>query len=1009
MAQSSDKTKKSTAGSSKGSTAAKTSARSNSSRSTGAGSTTARSTGTKNSTAGRSNASGKTTAKSTQTGTKRTTTMRQLEMSEVDGERVVKEKYVPTEKERKLQNEIKLLVVLTISVLLFLSNFGLIGVVGDFFSDVMFGLFGYIAWVFPVLLFLGVAFFVSNFGNSRAMIKLFATVAVVLFVCSFIQLIIYDKSISVGQMYINCSKNHNGGGLFGGIIAWALYSLIGRIGAFIVVVICVIICMVIITERSFIGGVKKGSKKVYSTAAEEVVKLKENAAERAEEKEYLANQRMNKKVRGVNISKVGDQKKHNADVHEINSEVENASVFRGHVDVAEISNNPRSEYEDNIPEEEDYNPYRQYSGESIFRNTMESRNMGNAGKDSTASFDSEAINSPKRETVRETVKVSEKVQERSNYDSNISLLDNDKTYVTATVGTNKYFDDEMSDGGEGEFHAKEQILVSKSAVNAMKRKAFDVGVPSGVADTTGKADFSGMPESVDRTGNGMMAGSGRDMHPEAKKKPKEYYLPDVNLLAGGSAKRRAGADIELRETANNLKNILENFGVKVTVNNYSKGPSVTRYELQPEVGTRLSKITSLADDIKLNLAATDIRIEAPIPGKSAVGIEVPNATRESVLLRELIESEELKKHPSKLAFAAGKDIAGKVIVEDIAKMPHMLIAGTTGSGKSVFTNSIIMTILFRAKPSEVQLLIIDPKVVEFGVYNGIPHLRQPVVTDPKLAANTLKWAVNEMSERYKKFAELNVRDLKGYNEKLETMSFPEGESRPQRLPQILIVIDELADLMMAAAKEVEESICRLAQLARAAGIHLIIATQRPSVDVVTGLIKANIPSRTALMVSSGTDSRTILDTVGAEKLLGNGDMLFYPASYVKPVRLQGAFVSDEEVQKVVNFWSAQAGEIVYDPSVTEFINNAPQSSVGSQGQSGGGDGRDEYFADAGRFITDKQKASISSLQRVFKIGFTRAARIIDQLEEAGVVGAEEGTKPRNVLMTKEEFEEFINQ
>ncbi len=959
MAQSSENTKKSTGTKSTGT---KTTA----SKSTGT-KTTAKSatkqTVTKTAGTGSRSVSAKTATKSATS----KSAPRQMKMSEVGEERVVKEKYVPTEKERKLQNEIKLLVALTISVLLLLSNFGVISPVGDYISYFMFGLFGYVAYIFPILLFIGVAFFVSNFGNTKAMIKLAAAVLTVLFVCSFIQLIIYDKDVSIGQIYLNCGGGKNGGGLFGGIIAWALYSLIGRLGGFIVVIICIIICMVVITERSFIGGVKKGSKKVYDTAAVEVVKLKENAAERAEEKEYLANQRMNKKVRGVAISKVGDQKKHNADIHEINDEIKEASVFRGHVDVEEISSNPRSEYDENISETEEYNPYKPYAGESIFRNTMESKNIG------------------KSKEVEKTEKV--------------SLIDNDKTFVTATVGTNKYFDDEMSDGEEGEFHAKEQIVVAQSAVNAMKRKAFDVAKPSGEADTTDKAGFSNMPASQ----------SAAPVTPVPKKKPKEYNLPDTALLNGGSAKRRASADIELRETANNLKNILENFGVKVTVNNYSKGPSVTRYELQPEVGTRLSKITSLADDIKLNLAATDIRIEAPIPGKSAVGIEVPNATRESVLLRELIESEELKKHPSKLAFAAGKDIAGKVIVEDIAKMPHMLIAGTTGSGKSVFTNSIIMTILFRAKPSEVQLLIIDPKVVEFGVYNGIPHLRQPVVTDAKLAANTLKWAVNEMSERYKKFAELNVRDLKGYNEKLETMSFPEGENRPQRLPQILIVIDELADLMMAAAKDVEESICRLAQLARAAGIHLIIATQRPSVDVVTGLIKANIPSRTALMVSSGTDSRTILDTVGAEKLLGNGDMLFYPASYVKPVRLQGAFVSDEEVQKVVNFWSAQAGDIVYDQSVTEFINNAPQSGFGSQVSSGNDDGRDEYFVDAGRFITDKQKASISSLQRVFKIGFTRAARIIDQLEEAGVVGAEEGTKPRNVLMTKEEFEEFINQ
>ena len=364
-----------------------------------------------------------------------------------------------------------------------------------------------------------------------------------------------------------------------------------------------------------------------------------------------------------------------------------------------------------------------------------------------------------------------------------------------------------------------------------------------------------------------------------------------------------------------------------------------------------------------------------------------------MLIRELIESKELRANSSKIAFAAGKDIAGNVVVADIGKMPHMLVAGTTGSGKSVFTNSIIMSILFRAKPEEVRLIIVDPKVVEFGVYNGIPHLLQPVVTDPKMAANTLKWAVAEMSERYKKFADFNVRDLKGYNEKVESAG---KESGLTKLPQIVIVIDELADLMMVAAKDVEESICRLAQLARAAGIHLIIATQRPSVDVVTGLIKANIPSRCALMVSSGTDSRTIIDSNGAEKLLGNGDMLFYPSGYVKPVRLQGAFVSDQEVQRVVDFWKAQADGNTYDESIASYVKTPEASSQEAD--------RDDYFFEAAKLVIQKEKASASMLQRYLNIGFNRASKIIDQLYDAGVIGDEEGTKPRKVIMTMEQLE-----
>ena len=529
------------------------------------------------------------------------------------------------------------------------------------------------------------------------------------------------------------------------------------------------------------------------------------------------------------------------------------------------------------------------------------------------------------------------------------------------------------------FKPKEKIEVSDSAKGVMARKVYGQTAPAA------KMQEKQEPATVPKTDNKISQSN----------KKNTYVLPKTNLLNRGENNRSIN-ELELMETAETLKNILKNFGVNVQVTEYHKGPSVTRYEVQPEIGTRLSKITALADDIKLNLAATDIRIE-PIPGKPTIGIEVPNKKRESVLIRQLIESPELMHNKSKIAFAAGMDIAGNVIVGDIAKMPHMLVAGTTGSGKSVFTNSIIMSILFRATPDEVRLIIVDPKVVEFGVYNGIPHLLQPVVTDPRLASNTLKWAVSEMSERYKKFADLNVRDLKGYNEKMT--------SAEDKMPQIVIVIDELADLMMAAAKEVEESICRLAQLARAAGIHLIIATQRPSVDVVTGLIKANIPSRVALMVSSGVDSRTIIDSNGAEKLLGNGDMLFYPSGYVKPVRLQGAFVSDGEVQRVVDFWKSQAGENTYDDRVADYV--ASQPVPGETADEQDNDGRDEYFMEAAEFCIEKQKASTSMLQRMFKIGFNRASRIIDQLEAAGIIGAEEGTKPRKVLITYEELEEKL--
>ena len=470
--------------------------------------------------------------------------------------------------------------------------------------------------------------------------------------------------------------------------------------------------------------------------------------------------------------------------------------------------------------------------------------------------------------------------------------------------------------------------------------------------------------------------------------------------------------MELKETALRLQQTLKNFGVNVTVTDISQGPAVTRYELQPEQGVKVSKIVGLADDIKLNLAATDIRIEAPIPGKAAVGIEVPNKENMAVSLRDLLETKEFKEFGSKLAFAVGKDIGGKTVVTDIAKMPHMLIAGSTGSGKSVCINSIIMSILYKAKPDEVKLIMIDPKVVELSVYNGIPHLLIPVVTDPKKAAGALHWAVAEMSERYKKFADLNVRDLKGYNKAVEASGGMIDGEPVSAMPQILIIVDELADLMMVAPGEVEESICRLAQLARAAGIHLIIATQRPSVDVITGLIKANMPSRIAFAVSSGVDSRTILDSNGAEKLLGKGDMLFAPQGYPKPARIQGAFVSDEEVSDVVDFLKNQCmgNGNLYDESIQNQIQSMGQGGASGNGAgSDGGSDIDEYFVDAARFIIEKDKASIGMLQRAFRIGFNRAGRIMDQLYEAGVVGSDEGTKPRKVLMTEEQFEQYLEE
>ena len=474
----------------------------------------------------------------------------------------------------------------------------------------------------------------------------------------------------------------------------------------------------------------------------------------------------------------------------------------------------------------------------------------------------------------------------------------------------------------------------------------------------------------------------------------EYEFPPIELLQAPSSKK-AIAKKALTDTASKLQKTLYSFGVSAKVENVSVGPAITRYELKPAEGVRVSKIANLADDIALNLAAESIRIEAPIPGKQAVGIEIPNKEKEVVLLREIIDTPEFQEVEAKTAFALGKDAAGDVIVTDIAKMPHVLIAGSTGSGKSVCINTLITSIIYKAKPSEVKLVMIDPKVVELSVYNGIPHLLIPVVTDAKKAAGALMWAVQEMVHRYSLFAEKGVRDIKGYNKILEN----DGE----KLPHIIIIIDELADLMMVAAKDVEDAICRLAQMARAAGMHLVIATQRPSVDVITGLIKANVPSRIAFAVSSGVDSRTILDMYGAEKLLGKGDMLFSPVGSSKPQRIQGAFVSDEEVEKIVDFLKA-GGEAKYNSDIIESIekNNSTDKELDESTD----DDADEFLNDAIEMVVETGQASTSYIQRKFKVGYARAGRIMDQMEARGIVSAPEGSKPRKVLMTKERWQEL---
>ena len=815
-----------------------------------------------------------------------------------------KEQMIRQQKAAAFREEVILWGVIAVSLVLFISNFGIGGRLGNSLSSFFFGMFGLVAYIFPIVLFAGSFFGVSNKDNPFAILKLIAAILFFIFICLFSELIVSKSVVMTPKEAFQYSSSRKaGGGIVGGCLAYILVPAFGIIGAYIIDIIVLIITMVLITERSALKGVQKGSRKVYETARENTERYQEIREQRQEEK---ARRRMDRKVSGVSADTRITTAKNNSKTDEINEiKMENYPELCEVKEEKKVKISPKPEKEAVFPPE----PELAYP-----------------------------------------------VQE-SQTDTSLNDL---------------------------VIHGEFEPPVKKDSIPAAPEP-----------ETKLEDEVREVEHAI-----------------EELTETKEYVFPPIDLLKAPSGKKSGNTKDEVRETAMKLQQTLKNFGVNVTVTDVSCGPAVTRYEIQPEMGVKVSKIVNLADDIKLNLAAADIRIEAPIPGKAAVGIEVPNKENVMVPFRELVESEEFQSSKSKISFAVGKDISGKVTVTDIAKMPHLLIAGATGSGKSVCINTIIMSILYKAHPDDVKLIMIDPKVVELSVYNGIPHLMIPVVTDPKKAAGALHWAVNEMTDRYNKFAAANVREINGYNAKVDSIEVPEGQERPKKMPQIVIIVDELADLMMVASNDVEEAICRLAQLARAAGIHLVIATQRPSVNVITGLIKANMPSRIAFAVTSGVDSRTILDMNGAEKLLGKGDMLFDPQGTPKPVRVQGAFVSDKEVSDVVEFLTSNNGKAEYNNDMEETLNNMPTTggnTVSISDNDSGNDGRDAYFMDAAQILMDKERASIGMLQRYLKVGFNRAARIMDQLEEAGIVGPEEGTKPRKILMSPEEFAQFIDE
>ncbi len=867
-----------------------------------------------------------------------------------------------TAPENSIMDEIVLIIAFAVVIFLFLCTVGIIGTpkgseqlnFGDYIQLFMLGLFGFTAYIVPVVAFFVMALGISNRDNYFVWFKIGSLIALVMVVGVLMHMISYGdlETYSEAKDWVKTFYNNgNGGGVIFGAVALLLCSLIGKAGTVFLLIVLTIIALVLLTGKSFIKGVKQGSRKIYETTKEEGGRLKKftedvtedvkNARFENDDEQEEQSLRRNKTATGVTLdTSLGKSKSRPVAI--VPEKTDPVAVQKDEQPIlplsgmTEVKEEPvvkkesgdihQIEYKDNGEDDDWIQPVAVHSVNSV------------------KNEDDDIVKPIRMKSVEEIKPVAEPVTE-------------------------------------------------EEPMPAVKEESPAFVKPVAHLRSRDKSDLNGYLDTPVK----------ETMSPPKEKKA--YKFPPMNLLKRGDGAKGGNDAEDMAATAKRLEETLETFGVRVKVTDYSKGPAVTRYELHPEQGVKVSRILSLADDIKLNLAASDIRIEAPIPGKMAVGIEVPNKNSSAVHLRELLDTNEFGNFPSNLAFAVGKDIGGQLVVTDIAKMPHVLIAGATGSGKSVCINTLIMSILYKAHPDDVKMIMIDPKVVELNVYNGIPHLMIPVVTDPKKASAALAWGVSEMTERYKKFADAGVRDLKGYNQKAESGAEDEAGNPLKKMPQIVIIVDELADLMMVASKEVEESICRLAQLARAAGIHLIIATQRPSVDVITGLIKANMPSRIAFSVSSGIDSRTILDANGAEKLLGKGDMLFFPQGYSKPARVQGAFVSDKEVADVVDFIKNQSISNDYGERIEETILSSSSSAGGAM--VGGGDEYDTYFAEAGRFVIEKEKGSIGMLQRVFKIGFNRAARIMDQLEEAGVVGPEEGTKPRRILMSMNEFENYL--
>ena len=924
---------------------------------------------------------------------------------------------------------ITILVLSIISIFFYLCFLGVCGKIGIVLTGIHFGLFGWISWLMPVMAVISYVFAVVNAGDRRVPQKIISGGVLLVLLGALTELIFQQEILTeyftsnhvLHHEYFKClymsledvAKHGKGsGGIIGRGIGTALSSVIGKGGAAVVLLGLILLCAYIFHGLEMMASLRK--KNAYKEQMEE-----EYDRFVQEENDYRE-----PSYRVIPKSRRADQ----------------AAASRAGVTLQAVDLQAAGRRLDEIETREKQERIAAKEQKEKLKKLEKEKKKEQAAA-------AKAWEAAKPENQKETPELSipagmQEIIGAENDDSEFDVMQERPEPQKAMVDVEKKTAVSVSEPS-----AKEPVSEKKSEMDIpiyreeMNHKFRSVAGTAPDAEAAGQkpaaagagAVLAGEPVSTASEVSSNVPGS----VPRKKSAPKKqsshgriggddyvsnsdtfnalndskvenetipYQFPPIDLLSLPTKQESSGAsDKDLRETAMRLKDTLQSFNVEVEMGAVTCGPTVTRYEVLPAQGVRVNKITNLADDLKLSLAAPSIRIEAPIPGKSAVGIEVPNEKPSSVHFRELLEGEAFEKAKSPVAFAVGKDIGGKVIVTDIAKMPHLLIAGATGSGKSVCINTLIMSILYKSDPNEVKLIMIDPKVVELSCYNGIPHLYCPVVTDPKEAAASLNWAVREMMDRYNKFKELGVRNIAGYNEKIKSVENAEAAGYTH-MPLLVIIVDEFADLMMVASKEVEDAVCRLAQLARAAGIHLILATQRPSVNVITGVIKANIPSRIAFSVSSAIDSRTILDKGGAEKLLGKGDMLFFPSGYSEPVRLQGAFVSDKEVSDVVAFLCNNNETPVYNDKVTEIVDIPAGADSTSEDKKSD---VDEYFEDAGRFVIDSGRAAAGQLQRKFSIGFNRAGRIIDQLNKVGVVGPAVGTKPRQVLMTMEQFEVYL--